>query len=473
MAKIDIIIDKNRDESFYKQIYNKIKLEIASGHFPSGKKLPSLRQTAFKFSISIQTALQAYNLLEENGYILKIPGKGSFVKEHNNFLLDQGLSPIMDNFGDGQGRKNESIDFFNGTPHSDNFPSQIYKQLACEVIDEFGGEIFEYQNVQGLLSLRKVLSEELERDDIFVTEKDILITSGTQQALEILIRTFSSERKPVVALSAPTYLNALNLFRDSCRVVSVDLKHEGWDMDEFRALLQREKIDFVYEVINFQNPTGVVWSMERRKELLALAEKYDFYIVEDDSFGEFYYTEEKPLPLKSLDRRGHERVIYIRTYSKSIMPGISTALMLPPPIFMEKIVLTKYSLDTTTSGLNQKILEKFLEKGYFQEHTENLRKIFEKKCFLMLALLEKIPEIEVLNYPQGGFFIWIKLNDNIPEDIFYKKCRERGVSLLLGKIFYPELPNSKRVRLSFVGSSLGEIKKGLQIIAETLRSIHI
>ncbi|MGL5577764.1 MAG: PLP-dependent aminotransferase family protein, partial [Fusobacteriaceae bacterium] len=404
MTKTEITMNKNIDESFYKQIFNSIKLEIASGHFPPGKKLPSLRHTALKFNISIQTALQAYNLLEENGYIEKIPGKGSFVKEHNNFSMNQGLSSIIDNFRYGQGGKHEFIDFFNGTPSSENFPSELYKQLACEVIDQFGGEIFEYQNVQGLLSLRKLLSEELEKDDIFVTEKDILITSGTQQALEIIIRAFSSERKPVVALSAPTYLNALNLFRDSCKVISVDLKHEGWDMDEFRALLQKEKIDFVYEVINFQNPTGVLWSLERRKELLRLAQKYDFYIIEDDSFREFYYTEDKPFPLKSLDRMGDERVIYLRTYSKSIMPGISTALMLPPPNFMEKILLTKYSLDTTTSGLNHKILEKFLEKGYFQKHTENLRKVFREKCFLMVELLKEIPEIEILNYPQGGFF---------------------------------------------------------------------
>lgn len=469
MGSFKINLDKSNDESFYMQIYNSLKSEIVSGELPPGKKLPSLRQSANRFKISVQTILQAYNLLEEKGYIEKIPGKGSFVKEHSNFIFNERLIPIIDNFRYGQGGRESLIDFSNGTPGSENFPTSIYKKLACEVIDEYGGEIFQYQDVQGLLSLRKILSEELEKDDIFVIEKHIQITSGTQQALEIVIRSFSGERKPVVALSAPTYLNALNLFRDSCRVVAVDLQKDGWNMEEFREILKREKVDFVYEVVNFQNPTGVLWSQEKREELMKLAEKNDFYIVEDDSFNEFYYTEEKPFPLKSMDKSGRERVIYIRTYSKSIMPGISTALMLPPPEFMEKFILTKYSLDTTTSGLNQKILEQFLEKGYFDIHTKKLREEFKKKRDLMCELLQNIPEIEMLNYPEGGFFIWIKLCEDVEEDSFYNSCREKRVALLPGKIFYPELPDSRKIRLSFIGASLHEIEKGVEIIREILK----
>lgn len=468
MLKSDMLFSKSSDEKYYLQLFKIFKAEIDEGRLLSGSKLPSVRQTAMKYKVNMNTVLQAYNLLEKNGLIEKVPGKGCFIKEGSDFTLDIKVHPILENFRYGQERVGESVNFSNGTPPAEYFPASIYKELAREVIEECGAEIFEYQNVQGLESLRVVLSEELEKDDIFVTEDDILITSGTQQALDIVLNLFHSSSGLTIALSDPTYPNALNLFTNMCKIKGFDLKNDGWDMDEFEKILKTEKINLVYEVFNFQNPTGIKWSEEKKKKLLELAAKYDFYIIEDDTFSEFYYEGEKPSTLKSFDKTGSERVIYIRTYSKTIMPGISTALMVAPRKFMEKAVLIKYSLDPTASGLNQRILEYFIREGYLSEHISYIKSAFKEKYNYMLNLLREVPYLQIMHVPTGGFFIWILLAEHIDGEKFYKYCRERGVYVLPGSVFYNDRRAACKIRLTFVSSSLEEIKKGVDVIKDIL-----
>lgn len=468
MKKDNFLFSKKSEEKYYQQLYKIFKSEIDTGKLPPDSKLPSVRQTAVKYKVNINTVLQAYNLLEKNGLIEKIPGKGCFIRRNSDFTMNTKMQPIMDNFRYGQEADEKIINFSNGTPPSEYFPAETYRKLADEIIKEYGAEIFEYQNVQGLESLRVILSEELEKDDIFVTENDILITSGTQHALDIILNVFHSAAVPTAVVSNPTYPNALNLISRHCRILTVDLQNDGWNLTKFENILKREKINLVYEVFNFQNPTGVKWSLSKKKKLIELAQKYDFYIIEDDTFSDFYYMGEKPETLKSLDKTGHERVIYIKTYSKTIMPGICSALMAAPKIFMEKAVLVKYSLDTTCSGLNQKILEYFIREGYLEKHISHVRKIFKEKYMYTMELLKEIPHLKIMHIPEGGFFIWILLAEHIDGEKFYRYCQERGVSVLPGSVFYDDKRAECKIRLTFVSCTKDEIKKGTEIIKDIL-----
>lgn len=468
MSKINIYIDKNLKEKLYLQIYNCLKKQILSGDIKVGTKLPSIRQVAIKLDINQNTVIQSYNFLEEKGLIKKISGKGCFVQEFCEFKVERKEIPLIESFKYGQSLKNEKINFSNGTPCSEYFPIEDYKKFFNEVIAEYGGEIFQYQSVQGVDSLRGLLSEEFEKEDIFVKKENIQITSGTQQALDIAIKLFSKETKPTVALSDPTYPNALNIFKGWCNIRTLDIKNDGWDMDEFEEILKEEKIDFVYECINFQNPTGVTWSLEKRRKLLNLAEKYNFYIIEDDSFSDFYYVGEKPYSLKSIDKAGKERVIYIKTYSKTLMPGIGLAVMVIPENLIERVLLIKYGLDTTTSGMNQKILEKFIVSNKLSQYLSNLRKEFGEKQKLCLTMLERVKNLEILHKPKGGFFIWVKLSDEIDGEKFYLECKKKGVALLPGALFYKDKRDVCKIRLSFISPTLDEIKVGLEILEKTL-----
>ena len=455
----------NADVSYYIQLYGILKSEIIKKNAPNSK-FYSIRQVGIKYNTNINTVLKVFKLLERDGYIFSEKGKGFFIKECSNFSIREEIIPIMESFHFGQ-TNTEGINFSNGSPPNDYFPDKIYQQLIEKALKDYGSSLLGYQDVQGLESLRILLADYLEKKDIFVSKNDIMITSGTQQSLVVILRTFSESTLKTVALASPTYPNALNLLKGMCNIKTFNLKNDGWDLVEFEKVLKKERIHFVYVITNFQNPTGICWSEEKKKKLLKLAHEYNFYIIEDDCFSEFYYTK-KVDPLKTLDQTGNEKVIYIKTYSKLLMPGIGLAYMILPPAIMQKAILTKYSLDHSTSGLNQKVLEYFIADKYVDTNVKNLKKIFKAKHRKILELLADVPHITILNKSKGGFFIWIQLADYIDEEKFYHKCKLRGVSILPGSIFYLDKRSSGKIRLSFITPTLEELEEGVKIIKDIL-----
>ncbi|MGL4308306.1 PLP-dependent aminotransferase family protein [Cetobacterium sp. SF1] len=448
----------------YKKLYEIIKTEILSGKLKDGQKLPSIRKCVFKYKLSMATVFHSYELLEKNGYIEKVAGKGCFVKSKKDFSLEKRTIPMINAFKDGQVLEKNEINFSSGTLPSKYFPIRFYKKLSEKILNIYGASIFEYQQVQGVKSLRETLAESLEEDDIFVTENEILINSGTQQSLEIVLKLFSKNGKKNIIISEPTYPNAMNVFNDNCKINTVKLEKDGWNMEEFENILKSEKIDFIYEVFNFHNPTGVSWSKEKREKLLKLSKLYDFYIVEDDTFSDYFYTSSKPLPLKSMDKIDEERVIYIRTYSKTIMPGMGIALMVIPPILLEKGILTKYGIDTTTSGLNQRILEYYIKENYYKIHIKKVRRILKLKYLKGLSTLKECKNLKLLYIPEGGFFFWIEILKEIEVDDFQKRAIEKGISFLNGSMFFYNNQKTKYIRLSFTNGNLKEIEDGIKKI---------
>ena len=461
-------IVRNMGTNFYTQLYELLKAEIVTKKMKPDSKFYSVRQAVIKFDVNINTVLRVYRMLEENGYIYSIKGKGCFVREHSDFTISNKVIPIMESFRYGQQPELPEINFSNGTPSKDFFPVEIYQELSEKAIKNWGKDLFGYQNVQGMKSLREVLADYLEKDDIFVKSEDIIITSGTQQSLDIVVKSFGCHPIKTAVISNPTYPNAINFLENICNIKTMDVENDGWNMLEFEEMVKKEKIHMVYVMANFQNPTGIVWSDVKKKRLLQLAEEYDFYIIEDDCFSEFYYDENKVYSLKSMDKAGEERVIYVKTYSKMFMPGIGLAFMIPPKKFMEKFVLMKYGLDTNTSGLNQKVLEYFISEGHLENHLKEMKEILSMKFQRMLSLLLKIPHIKIINIPRGGFFIWIELANYIDGEKFYYKCKLRGLSILPGSIFYYNKRDSCKIRISFLSTTMEDIEIGIKIMENVL-----
>ena len=256
-------IIRNTGTNFYTQLYELLKAEIVAKKMKSDSKFYSVRQTVIKFDVNINTVLRVYRMLEENGYIYSIKGKGCFVKEHSDFTISDKVIPIMESFRYGQQNELPEINFSNGTPSKDFFPVEVYQKLSEKAIKDCGRELFGYQHVQGLTSLREVLADYLEKDDIFVEREDIIITSGTQQSLDIVVKAFGCHPVKTVVISNPTYPNAINLLGDICNVKTMDLENDGWDMEKFEEMIKKEKIHMVYVVSNFQNPTGIVMRKKR------------------------------------------------------------------------------------------------------------------------------------------------------------------------------------------------------------------
>lgn len=461
---------RNSNSNISMQLYELLKEDILKNTWKENQKFYSIRQVSIKFSVNPNTVLKVYQTLEEEGYLYSVQGKGSFIKKGYQLDVSERMIPILNTFRFGQNLGHHEVNFSNGAPPKKYFPIREYQSILAEIlcdVDE-AKNLLGYQDIKGLESLRRVLSHYMKGFGIFVDQEEIVICSGTQNVLELVSSTFASHAKRRVLLSNPTYQNAVQILKHSCQIETIDLKADGWDMEELEDILQKTKIHFVYLMTNFQNPTGVSWSHKKKLELLNLAKKYDFYIVEDECFSDFYYDKQSPRSLKALDRG--ERVFYVKTFSKIVMPGVGLAMLIPPKPFVERFSIDKYFIDTTTSGIHQRFLELFISRGLLDSHLSHLRSLFKRKMEYMIEHLQKISHIQILHIPKGGFFIWLALAPYIDAEKFYYKCRLQGVSILPGFIFYHNKQNTCKIRISVVSSTMEEMKKGLHIMQNILEN---
>lgn len=270
----------------------------------------------------------------------------------------------------------------------------------------------------------------------------------------------------IVVLENPTYKGAVNSFLNSgASIKKISIEDDGINLDELESFLKFNKIKLLYTIPIFQNPTGVTLSENKKIKLLKLAEKYNFYILEDDSSSDIYFNK-KILPLKSFDN--NNRVIYIKSYSKVFMPGFRLGFMITPNSLINEIIRAKYSSDISTSGLNQRIFQYFLENDIWKEYTEKLRVHFKEK---QLFLIEKLSNIDKISFskPQGGLSFWIKLPNNITGEAVYFKLIKQGVKIIPGVVFSNDFPNY--IRLSFAQCSLEDIDRGIEILKNTIEEL--
>ena len=456
---------RNSDVTISTQLYEMLRQDILENKWKENDKFYSVRQISIKYEVNSNTVLKVVQMLEEEGYLYSIKGKGCFVKKGYNLDIGKRMTPILNTFRFGQNSKDMGINFSNGGPPKEYFPIQEYKEILAEILlDEAESRyLMAYQNIQGLESLRETLAEFIRKYGIRREKDDIIICSGTQIALELISTAFGISPKKTVLLSDPTYQNAVHILKNYCNIENIDMK-------EFEELLKRKKINFVYIMTNFQNPTGISWSFEKKKKMIELSLKYDFYIIEDECFSDFFYnSRECPKSLKALDK--YERVFFIKTFSKIVMPALGLTMLIPPKKYIDNFSLNKYFIDTTTSGINQKFLEIFIKRGLLEKHLEKLRLNLKLKMEYMITELQKIKHLEIMHIPKGGFFVWVNLANYINSEKFYYKCRLRGLSVLPGFIFCSATEETtSKIRISIVSSTKEEMKKGLEIIQDVLNN---
>lgn len=461
-------IDNKKNIS--KSLYETLIKDLSQKKWKEHDKFYSIRQVSIKYSINPNTVLKVFQKLEKEGFLYSVKGKGCFIKKGYNLAVGDTMIPLLNTFRFGQNLESRQIDFANGAPPKNFFPYKEYKEIVNKILSDINlsKKLLGYQNIQGLESLREILEKYLKKFSIFTKKENIIICSSTQATLELICSTLGTFQKKTFLLSSPTYQNAIYLIKNFAEIESIDLKKDGWNMDELQEILIKKKIHFIYITTNFQNPTGITWSLDKKKKLLELSKKYDFFIIEDDYLSDFYYVSYPMRSLKSLDK--NDRVFYIKTFSKIVMPGVALTLFIPPKKFTNYFSLSKYLIDTTTSGLNQKFLEIFIKNGLLDIHLEKLRKAFKNKMDFMLNLLANLSHVKVLHIPKGGFFIWIELASYIDEEKFYYKCHLQGLSILPGFIFYPYKQDSSKIRISVVNSSFEEMKRGVEIMRSILNN---
>lgn len=461
--KIELAVENG--EKIYLQLYYKLKELIENGEIKG--KIFSIRELAKNLGVSISTVVKAYEELEKNGYIYLRGGSGAYVKynREKKFYLEDHMENEI--FKYAYFNSEYRIDFSTASPNADFFPIEELKKAINYILDRDGGKALLYENPQGYLELRKAIKKELKDDGIDVGIKDIQIMSGAQQGIDILSKSLIYPGD-IVVTEDPAYKGAVVSFKNNgAKVERISMKKDGLDIKELEDILKRDKIKFIYTAATFHNPTGISISEKKRIELLELAEKYDFYIIEDDCSSDIYFDKKKIRSIKSYDK--NNRVIYIKSYSKVFMPGFRLGFMVAPEKIANSVLAGKYSSDISNSGLNQRVFQYFLEKGIWNEHIEKSRKEFHKKQKYMYSRLKKIENIKI-NKPKGGMCFWIELPKEITGEAVYMKLAKRGVGILPGVVFSEKAYNY--IRLSFAQCNEKEIDDGIEILKKVIDELR-
>jgi len=370
------------------------------------------------------------------------------------------------------------ISFGGGLPAPEVFPLKEFKEACNYVLDHYGAQALQYGTTEGYLPLREMISRHTVRYSVDVKPENILITSGSQQALDFIGRLFVN-RGDYIAVESPTYLGALQAWNAyGAQYISVPMDQDGMIVDELEKAL-RLGPKFIYVLPNFQNPSGATLSLERRQRIVELADKYGVPIVEDDPYGQLRYEGEHLPSLVYLDSkyRGDDgtytgNVIYLSTFSKLLAPGIRLAWVIAPEQVIKKLVHTKQAADLHTATFNQMVAYEVGKGGFLDEHVKVIRSVYKERRDVMLETMEEIwPVGTSWTKPQGGMFLWGILPTGMDSAEVIKKAIENKVAFVPGAAFHANGGGNNTMRLNFSYCSPDLIREGSTRLGMLLREL--
>jgi 2-aminoadipate transaminase len=368
------------------------------------------------------------------------------------------------------------ISFAGGLPAPEVFPITEFQEACVKVLQNYGPVALQYGATEGYLPLREMIARHTRRYGIEVTAENILITSGSQQALDLLGKIFINPGDRIV-VESPTYLGALQAWNMyGAEYVTVPSDENGLITDELEAAL-RAGPKFIYVLPNFQNPTGATIPLERRQRLVELADRYGVPIIEDDPYGQLRFEGSHISPIVVLDEKLHPKnghytgnVIYLSTFSKTLAPGIRLAWVIAPPEVIRKMVMAKQGADLHTSTFNQIVAYEVGHAGFIDQHVSHICKVYHERRDVMLdALEEHMPPGVGWTKPKGGLFLWATLPEHLSSVEIFKEAVEKKVAFVPGQSFYPCGGGHNTMRLNFSNATPEKINEGIARLALVIR----
>jgi len=370
-------------------------------------------------------------------------------------------------------RQPDIISFAGGLPGPETFPVKDLEDISCQVLREKGALALQYGPTEGEFPFRQEIAKWLNREKAGIKPENILITSGSQQGLDIVSKVFL-DPKDIVILELPSYIGGLQAFTAyRARMIGVPQDHEGMRMDFLEKELERlakkrKKPKFIYVVPDFQNPSGVTMSLERRKKLLELVYQYEVPVVEDSPYRDLRYKGEAVPAIYSLDNQNH--VIALGTFSKLLSPGLRLAWIIAPTEWMDRMIVAKQSMDLCSPTYTQLIAAEYLRRGLLPKQIENIRKVYGRKLETMLEALGRyMPKGVEWSKPEGGLFLWLKLPKKMSANDLFPKAIEKKVAYVVGSAFHCNGKGQSAMRLNFSFSSEQQINEGIHRLTEMIK----
>lgn len=363
------------------------------------------------------------------------------------------------------------ISFAGGNPAAFALPDQQIAEISRRLLLDAGKQLLQYGPTEGYLPLREALPEYIQKSfGAKSVTQNILITTGSMQGLDLLLRTLVNPGEAVLTEN-PSFLGALQAMTAAqASIIPVASDDEGLDVGHLEELIQKHHPKLLYTIPTFQNPTGRTLSLERRKRVAELAARYRVIVAEDDPYHELRY-EGMPLPsIKSFDEHGY--VVLLGSFSKTISPGLRVGFMAGREELIAKCGICKQCTDVHTPNLNQAIVYHYLSRGLMEGHVAAILPQYSAMMRMMLNKLQQIPEIAEYTKPEGGLFIFARLKDGLQAVPLFKMAIDRGLAFVPGEYFYVEGGHRDTLRLNFSGTDLEGIGLGMEILKNCLTDSH-
>lgn len=360
------------------------------------------------------------------------------------------------------------ISFAGGLPAPECFPVAEVAQSAARVLADDGAKALQYAVTEGYGPLREKFAAEMKTRGVDCTSENILVTTGSQQALDLIGKIFLDPGDCVLTES-PTYLAAIQAFQAyEVRFASVPTDAFGLDTDQLEEIILRERPKLLYTIPNFQNPTGITQSAERRCKLYELAARHGVLVVEDDPYGKLRYAGVDIAPVKSHDRTGN--VLYVSTVSKTVTPGLRLGWVVADEAVLRKLVVAKQAADLHASNFDQRVVDRYFTDFDNNAHVQKIRNVYGSRfAYMNQCLGEFMPPGFEWTHPEGGMFLWVTCPQHVNTWEMMHEAVKRNVLFVPGADFFPDGSGHRYLRLNFSNANEPMIRTGIERLADVAR----
>ncbi|MBS1873069.1 MAG: PLP-dependent aminotransferase family protein [Acidobacteria bacterium] len=459
-----IQLNEQSDAPLYRQLYEQVRSAILSGALQTGERLPATRELAGLLGLNRTTVSAAYDLLVQDGLISGHVGRGSFVA-YKSAPGRLNWRELLNPAPSGHGMAGDSdISFVASRPSELLFPLDAFRHSCAEVLGSPEvANILQLGAPAGYAPLRRYLLESARQEGVALATDDIVVTSGCQQALDLIRRALVNPGD-AVAIEDPVYPGLKNAFAGGgARVIGVPVGRDGIDVEAAARVVKTERPRLLVVTSSFQNPTGTTLPAAARAALVRLAQEHRTILVENDIYGDLRYEGERIPTAKQLDETGD--TILLRSFSKTAFPGLRVGWIVAPREVTRRIAEAKQWCDLHTDQLSQAVLLRFAESGRLAAHRAHMLEAGRKRLRAVLDACERhLAGIASHTRPMGGMSIWVTFDDAVDTADLLARAQREGVGYLPGRHFAVTKEHRSSARLSFAGLAPDRIEKGVGIL---------
>jgi len=368
-------------------------------------------------------------------------------------------------------QKPEIISFAGGLPNPISFPQEELKISMDRITKQYGDKIYQYSTTQGLDSLREYIVQRYKKIwNMPITIDNVIITTGSQQALDLLGKVFINEKDKIM-VEKPSYLGLLQAFCSyEADFVQTKLANWGLNIDDLKKTLKEHKPKLAYLIPNFQNPTGLTYTARNREEVFEAIKDEDMLLIQDDPYGELRFTDEDRIPYIGLNQT--DKNIYLGSFSKIVTPGMRLGYIIAHKDIIHMVETAKQAADLHSNIFGQYLISDYLWNNDLDKHIEKIKKLYKSQANAMVEAMKKyFPENVNFTIPKGGMFTWATLPEGQSSIELFEKAIKKNVAFVPGDPFYVNESNVNTLRLNYTNATSDKIEEGIKRLAEAMREI--